>query len=83
MTLGDLATAKSDDRQLTPTLETTRLLLRPLELADAPQIQALFPNWEIVRHLAAQVPWPYPADGAYRYIRDIALPAEERGEAWH
>src|ERR1700737_2047165 len=68
---------------VTPTLETPRMLLRPLELADAAQIQTLFPHSDLVRYLAAQVPWPYPADGAYRYIRDIALPAVERGEAWH
>jgi len=65
-----------------PTLETPRLLLRPLELADAPQLQLLFPHWEIVRYLAAQVPWPYPPDGAYRYIHDMALPSIERGETW-
>ena len=68
---------------MTPQLETARLLLRPLTLADAPQIQAIFPNWEIVRYLASQVPWPYPPDGAQRFIRDIALPAMERGEAWN
>jgi RimJ/RimL family protein N-acetyltransferase len=68
---------------MTPALETMRLVLRPLEIADAAQIQVLFPQWEIVRYLAAQVPWPYPPDGALRFIRDIALPAEERGEAWH
>ena len=66
----------------TPTLETPRLLLRPLELADAPQLQLLFPHWEIVRYLTAQVPWPYPPDGAYRYIRDMALPSIEHGETW-
>jgi ribosomal-protein-alanine N-acetyltransferase len=66
----------------TPTLETPRLLLRPLELADAPQLQFLFPHWEIVRYLADQVPWPYPPDGAYRHIRDTALPSIERGETW-
>src|SRR5947209_654634 len=65
-----------------PVLETPRLLLRPLQLEDAPQIQVLFPHWEIVRNLAGQIPWPYPADGAYHYIRDLALPASERGEAW-
>lgn len=64
-------------------LETPRLLLRPLELVDAPQIQALFPRWEIVKYLANKVPWPYPPDGAFHYCRDIALPATERGEAWH
>ncbi|MCU1241109.1 MAG: hypothetical protein JWO71_1835 [Candidatus Acidoferrum typicum] len=68
---------------MTPPLETPRLLLCPLELADAEQIQGLFPHWEIVRYLAAQVPWPYPADGAIHFIRDMALPAVERGEAWH
>jgi [ribosomal protein S5]-alanine N-acetyltransferase len=68
---------------MTPALESSRLLLRPLELSDAPQVQLLFPHWEIVRYLAAQVPWPYPADAAHRYIRDMALPAMERGDAWH
>jgi len=64
-------------------LQTPRLLLRPLELADAQQTQLLFPHWEIVRYLSNVVPWPYPADGAYTYYRDTALPAMERGDAWH
>jgi|SRR5579863_253375 len=68
---------------MTPTLETPRLLLRPLEFADAEQIQAIFPHWDVVRLLASRVPWPYPPDGAYTYIRDIALPAIERGDEWH
>src|SRR5580700_9300933 len=66
-----------------PTLETPRLLLRPLELADAEQAQILFPHWEIVRYLSSIVPWPYPPDGAYTWYRDHALPAMERGEEWH
>lgn len=66
-----------------PTLQTSRLVLRPLELTDAEQVQILFPKWEIVRYLTAQVPWPYPPDGAYQFYRDVAIPAMERGEAWH
>lgn len=66
-----------------PPLETARLLLRPLELADADQIQVLFPHWEIVRRLGKLVPWPYPPNGAYQFLFDIALPAMERGDAWH
>jgi len=54
-----------------------------LELADAEQVQAIFPQWEIVRYLNARVPWPYPPDGAYTFYRDVALPGVERGEAWH
>jgi [ribosomal protein S5]-alanine N-acetyltransferase len=68
---------------VTPQLETSRLILRPLELADAEQVQALFPQWEVVRYLNARVPWPYPPDGAHTFYRDVALPAVERGEAWH
>ncbi len=60
-----------------------RLLLRPAEIADAEQAQILFPHWEIVRYLADIVPWPYPPDGASFYYREIALPAVERGDAWH
>jgi [ribosomal protein S5]-alanine N-acetyltransferase len=66
-----------------PTLKTRRLLLRPLELADAKQAQVLFAQWEIVRYLNAGVPWPYPADGAYTFYRDVALPAMESGEGWN
>lgn len=66
-----------------PDLETRRLVLRPLTLADAPAVQRLFPHWEIVRHLNARVPWPYPPDGALVHLRDVLLPAMARGEAWH
>lgn len=64
-------------------LETPRLILRPLELADAGQTQLLFPHWEIVRYLSAAVRWPYPPDGAFTYYCDIALPAMRRGDEWH
>jgi len=33
--------------------------------------------------LNAVVPWPYPADGAYVYYRDVSLPAVQRGDEWH
>ena len=65
------------------TLQTERLLLQPLQLADAEQTQRLFPHWEMVKFLSTQIPWPYPADGAFTYYRDVALPAIERGEQWH
>ena len=52
----------------TPVLHTPRLILRPIRSKDAPVIQRLFPQWEVVRHLTAQVPWPYPADGASQYV---------------
>lgn len=66
-----------------PTLHTSRLLLRPLQLDDAPAIQRVFPQWEIVRYLAANIPWPYPDDGALTFVRDFALPAMAAQTEWH
>jgi [ribosomal protein S5]-alanine N-acetyltransferase len=67
---------------VTPSLDTPRLVLRPLQLADAEQVQVLFPHWEIVRYLTRTVPWPYPPDGAHTHYRDIKLPAIARGDEW-
>ena len=67
---------------MTSTLETPRLILRPLKLADAAQTQVLFPHWEIVRYLRKIVPWPYPPNGAHTYYRDVALPSVARGDEW-
>ena len=67
---------------MTPTLETLHLLLLPLTLADAEQVQRIFPQWEIVKYLANVVPWPYPPDGAWTFLRDQMLPSVDRGDAW-
>jgi len=64
-------------------LQTERLILRPLALADADQVQLLFPKWEIVRQLASIVPWPYPEDGVRNFYEQVALPAVERGDEWY
>lgn len=66
-----------------PNLQTERLLLRPLALADAPQIQQIFPQWEILRYMNGTIPWPYPPDGAETFLREAALPQMEQGECWH
>jgi ribosomal-protein-alanine N-acetyltransferase len=69
-------------RTMMPTLETERLILRPLALADVEQIKELFAHWEIVRLLNARIPWPLPEDAALKNVRDNTLPAMARGEAW-
>lgn len=66
----------------TPVLETVRLILRPLEWRDAPAIQRRFPQPEVVRHLHAGVPWPYPDDGAETNVREC-LAERERGEKFY
>ena len=65
-----------------PSLETPRLLLRPPTLADADQVQILFPHWEIVKYLNNKVPWPYPSDGARMFHEQVVVPAMARGDQW-
>lgn len=67
----------------TPTFQTLRLLITPLQASDIPAIQTLFAHWEVVRYLDSHVPWPYPQDGAERYVREHALPAIREGREWH
>ncbi len=66
----------------TPTLQTERLILRPVRIEDAPAIQKHFNHWEIIKHLSTTVPWPYPEDGALTHIRDTVLPEVKKGN-WH
>lgn len=61
-------------------LETPRLRLRPLAEADAPRIQLLFPNPNVVRYLASAIPWPYPDDGAVEFVRRTLPKVEAREE---
>jgi [ribosomal protein S5]-alanine N-acetyltransferase len=64
-------------------LETNRLVLQPLQLADAKQTQFLLPQWEMVKFMGARIPWPYPANGAFTYYRDVAIPGMKQGKEWH
>lgn len=68
---------------MTPPLETERLLLTPVCLEDATQVQRIFPQWRVVQYLAGKVPWPFPPDGVFLHYRDRMIPAMERGEEWN
>ncbi|HJZ20655.1 MAG TPA: GNAT family N-acetyltransferase [Bradyrhizobium sp.] len=68
--------------RITPTLQTLRLILRPLALSDAPAIQRHFNNWNIIQYLSTVVPWPYPDDGAEAFIR-LQLEKIAAGEEIH
>jgi ribosomal-protein-alanine N-acetyltransferase len=64
---------------VTPTLTTTRLILRPVTLKDAPAIQAGFASWAVIQNMSPRVPWPYPDDGAEQWINEHVLPPYEDG----
>ena len=52
--------------------ETERMWLRPVRLKDAE-----FPQPEIVKHLGAVVPWPYPPDGARTFSKVAQMEGDE------
>lgn len=59
-----------------PTLETERLVLRPVDLADAESYEKNFMDYEVISQLSAQVPWPYPKGGVVDYLSNVILPKQ-------
>ncbi|MEE8532274.1 MAG: GNAT family N-acetyltransferase [Alphaproteobacteria bacterium] len=56
---------------MNPRLETPRLVLRPVTLADAPDVQRLVGDWAVARTLA-RVPHPYTDGMAEEWIESLA-----------
>jgi len=57
-----------------PRFETARLMLKEITLEDTSSYQKYFNNYEVIGHLAPHVPWPYPDDGAYQYVKNVVIP---------
>ncbi len=65
-----------------PILETDRLILRPITPEDIPSYQKNFNDYEIIRYLATNVPWPYPENGVEEFYNNILLPKQGK-DYWH
>lgn len=63
------------------TLETPRLILKQITLEDAPSYQKHFNDYEIIRYLSRSFPWPFPEDGAVKFIENVIL-APQNEEIW-
>lgn len=59
-----------------PEFKTERLLLKGVTAADIPAYTQHFVDYEVIRNLAATVPWPYPADGVQDFVLNDILPAQ-------
>ncbi len=59
-----------------PVLETLRLLLREATEADVPSWEKHIVDYEVIRHLARSVPWPYPKGGVLDYVRTQVAPRQ-------
>jgi len=65
----------------TPLLETDRLRLEPVSMHHAESLQSCFADYEVIKHLAVAVPWPYPDDGVASFFADVLLPNVAAGKA--
>jgi ribosomal-protein-alanine N-acetyltransferase len=57
-----------------PIFETKRLILRQVTEADFDSYQKNINDYEIIKHLSAQVPWPYPENGVETFIKTFVFP---------
>ncbi|MFN3232516.1 MAG: GNAT family N-acetyltransferase [Alphaproteobacteria bacterium] len=62
-----------------PTFETQRLILKGVTKKDAPSYTTHFVDYEVIRHLASVVPWPYPDGGVPDFIGNVILPNQGNG----
>ena len=56
--------------QITPTIETDRLILRRPRPEDAEPIATLLCDYDVVKNLS-RAPWPYTLDDAYDYVAKV------------
>lgn len=59
-----------------PTFLTDRLILRGVTQADIPAYEKYFVDYEIIQHLAAHVPWPYPKNGVEWFLNHAIFPTQ-------
>jgi RimJ/RimL family protein N-acetyltransferase len=57
-----------------PEFQTERLILRAVSVKDIPSYHKYFVDYEVIQHLAAHVPWPYPEDGVKWFLENNIFP---------
>ena len=55
-------------------LETDRLILKPLNHEDIEVYERLFAEYEVIRYLSTNVPWPYPKGECENYLTTRIFP---------
>ncbi len=64
-----------------PIFHTARLVLRAPKRDDLPSWTRNFVDYEVIRHLADTVPWPFPKHGVEYFLRNEVGPNQGR-ERW-
>ena len=59
-----------------PILKTERLILRGVAAEDIPSYQKYFSDYEVISHLSAAVPWPFPENGVEDFLNSVIFPTQ-------
>ena len=57
-------------------IETDRLYLKAITEADIPAYEKHFVDYEVIRHLASAIPWPYPENGVQDFLAEHVFPRQ-------
>lgn len=57
-----------------PVIQTERLVLKAVTEADIPAYEKHFIDYEVIRPLAAGIPWPYPENGVQDFLNERVFP---------
>lgn len=63
-----------------PVFHTDRLVLREVGRSDIPSYQKYFSDYEVIRHLARHVPWPYPDNGVEIFLETMIFPNQGKDQ---
>ncbi len=63
-----------------PTLATKRLTLKAVTEDDILSYEKYFVDYEVIRHLASTVPWPYPRNGVSEFVKRSILPKQGKNK---
>ncbi|MBT4684829.1 MAG: GNAT family N-acetyltransferase [Candidatus Marinimicrobia bacterium] len=59
-----------------PNFTTKRLLLKAVTEGDIPSYEKHFVDYEVIRHLASTVQWPYPENGIRDFVTKHIIPKQ-------
>jgi len=57
-------------------IETKRLFLKLVGLEHASDYQNHFNNYNVIKTLSSQVPWPFPENGVESFLKEVILPVQ-------
>jgi len=63
-----------------PIFQTNRLILKGVTPLDIPSYQNYFSDYEVIRHLSAFVPWPYPDNGVESFLNSSIFPDQGKSQ---